>query len=50
MNKTLNERAGSMRLYAGLLKTLWADAVSTIAYLINKGPSGPLGYRLPEEV
>ena len=35
MNRTLNEHARSMRLHAGLLKTFWADAVSTAAYLIN---------------
>ena len=50
MNKTLNKRARSMRLHAGLPKTFWADAVSTGAYLINRGPSVPLGHRLPEEV
>ena len=35
MNRTLNERARSIRLHAGLPKTFWADAVSTTAYLIN---------------
>ncbi|RVW18006.1 Retrovirus-related Pol polyprotein from transposon TNT 1-94 [Vitis vinifera] len=50
MNKTLNERARSMRLHAGLPKTFWADAVSTAAYLINRGPSVPMEFRLPEEV
>jgi transposase InsO family protein len=50
MNRTLNERARSMRLHDGLLKTLWADAVCTDAYLINRGPLVPLGHRLPEEV
>ena len=35
MNRTLNERARSMRLHARLPKTFWADAVSTAAYLIN---------------
>ncbi|RVW19901.1 Retrovirus-related Pol polyprotein from transposon TNT 1-94 [Vitis vinifera] len=35
MNRTLNERARSMRLHVGLPKTFWADAVSTAAYLIN---------------
>ena len=35
MNRTLNERARSMRIHCGLPKTLWADAVSTAAYLIN---------------
>ena len=38
MNKTLNERARSMRIHCGLPKTFWVDAVSTVAYLINRGP------------
>ena len=50
MNKTLNERARSMRLYAGLPKTFWVDAISTAAYLINRGPSVPLNGELSEEV
>ncbi|KAI3767934.1 hypothetical protein L2E82_18363 [Cichorium intybus] len=49
MNRTLNERAKSMRLHAGLPKMFWADAVSTAAYLINKGPSVPIGFKIPEE-
>ena len=35
MNRTLNERARSMRLHVGLPKNFWVDAVSTEAYLIN---------------
>ena len=50
MNRTLNERARSMRLHARLPKTFWADAVSTATYLINRGPSVPMEFRLPEEV
>ena len=50
MNRTLNERARSMRLRARLPKTFWADAVSTVTYLINRGPSVPIEFRLPEEV
>ena len=50
MNRTLNERARSMRLHAGLLKTFWADTVSTAAYLINRGPSVPMEFKLPWEV
>jgi hypothetical protein len=50
MNRTLNEHARSMRLHAGLPKTFWVDAVSTAAYLVNRGPSVPLGHKLPEEV
>ena len=50
MNRTLNERARRMRLHAGLPKTFLADAVSTAAYLINRGPSVPMKFRLLEEV
>ena len=35
MNRTLNERARSMSLHAGLPKTFWVNAVSTEADLIN---------------
>ncbi|KAE8690148.1 hypothetical protein F3Y22_tig00110925pilonHSYRG00035 [Hibiscus syriacus] len=50
MNRTLNERARSMRIHAGLPKFLWAEAINTAAYLINRGPSIPLDGRIPEEV
>ena len=50
MNRTLNERARSMRLHAGLPKTFWVDAVNIVAYLINQGPSVPMEFRLPKEV
>ena len=50
MNRTLNERARSMRIHSGLPKPFWADAVNTAAYLINRGPSVPLKFKLPEEV
>ena len=50
INRTLNERARSMRLHVGLLKTLWANVISTVAYLINRGPSVPMEFRLPKEV
>ncbi|KAE8697282.1 omega-6 fatty acid desaturase, endoplasmic reticulum isozyme 1 [Hibiscus syriacus] len=50
MNRTLNERARSMRIHAGLPKFLWVEAINTAAYLINRGPSVPLDGRIPEEV
>ena len=50
INRTFNERARSMRLHARLPKTFWADAVSTAAYLINRGPSVPMEFRFPKEV
>jgi len=36
INKTLNERAKSMRVHAWLPKTFWAKTISTTTYLINK--------------
>ena len=50
MNKTINERAKSMRLHSGLPKMFWADAVNITVYLINCGPSVFLEHRLPYEV
>ncbi|KAG6741363.1 hypothetical protein POTOM_054597 [Populus tomentosa] len=39
-----------MRLHSGLPQTFWVDAVHTAVYLINRGPSVSLEFRLPEEV
>ena len=50
MNRTFNERARSMRLHAGLPKTFWTNAVSTATCLINREPSVPMEFRLPEKV
>ena len=50
MNRTLNERMRCMRIQSGLPKAFWAEAINTTAYLINRGPSVPLNYQLPEEV
>ncbi|KAE8664704.1 hypothetical protein F3Y22_tig00112738pilonHSYRG00095 [Hibiscus syriacus] len=50
MNRTMNERARSMMIHAGLPKFLWAEAINTAAYLINRGPSVPLDGRILEEV
>uniref|UniRef100_A0A803MU96 CCHC-type domain-containing protein n=1 Tax=Chenopodium quinoa TaxID=63459 RepID=A0A803MU96_CHEQI len=44
------ERARSIRIQSGLPKQFRAEAVNTAAYLINRGPSTPLEYKLPEEV
>ena len=49
MNRTIMERARSMRLHAGLPLTFWAEAISTIVYLINRSPSTVLDGNLPEE-
>lgn len=49
MNRTMNERARSMRIHAGFPNMFWADAINIAAYLINHGPSVPLNQLLPEE-
>nr|GEX34248.1 hypothetical protein [Tanacetum cinerariifolium] len=49
MNRTLNERAKSTRLHAGLPKMFWEDSVTLVAYLINRVPSVPLGFRILKE-
>lgn len=43
------ECARSMRLHASLPLNIWEEVVNTIEYLINRGPSAPLGYGIPEE-
>ncbi|KAE8657593.1 ABC transporter B family member 6 [Hibiscus syriacus] len=50
MNRTLNERARSMRIHFRLPKLLWAEAINTAAYLINCERSVPLDGGIPEEV
>ena len=40
----------SMRLHAGLPKTLWDDAINITTYLINKVPSTLLDYKIAKEV
>ena len=50
MNRTLDKHARSIRLHAELPKSFWADVVSTVAYLINRGPSIPIEFKLPKEV
>ncbi|WVZ02641.1 hypothetical protein V8G54_023447 [Vigna mungo] len=50
MNRTLTERARSLRLQSGLPKQFWAEVVNTATYLINRGLSVPLEHKIPEEV
>ena len=49
MNRTIMERAQNMRLHAGLPLKMWAETVNTVVYLINRGPSNPLGCGILEE-
>ena len=49
MNKTIMWHAKSMRLHVGLPLNMWAEVINTAIYLINRGPSTPLGYGIPKE-
>ena len=49
MNRTIIEHARSMRLHIGLPLHMWVEVVNTIVYLINRGPSTPLGCGILEE-
>ena len=39
----------SMRLHVGLPLNMWVEVINTIVYLINRGPSNPLGCGIPKE-
>ncbi|KAG9445072.1 hypothetical protein H6P81_016412 [Aristolochia fimbriata] len=49
MNRTILERARSMRIHAGLPLHLWGATVDTAVYLINRSPSSALDGRILEE-
>ncbi|XP_057654122.1 uncharacterized protein LOC130892631 [Diorhabda carinulata] len=42
MNRTLVERARCMLFYANLEKKLWAEALATAAYIVNRSPTKAL--------
>ena len=50
MNRTIMERVRSMISMAKLPKPFWGEAVRTACYLINRSPSVPLNFGIPEKV
>jgi IS30 family transposase len=50
MNRTLMEKSRSMLRGAELGQELWAEAVGTTCYLVNRSPSSALVDRTPHEV
>lgn len=50
MNRTLVERTRCMLSNAGVGKELWAEAINTACYLVNRSPSAALGEKRPQEV
>lgn len=49
MNRTILERVRCVLLYSGVPKSFWAEAATTVCYLINKSPSVPLNFLTPLE-
>lgn len=50
MNRTIMEKVRSMIRMAGLSKSFWGEAVRIACYLINRSPSAPLNFDIPEKV
>ena len=38
-----------MRFHVGLPLNMWVEAINIVVYLINRGPSTPLGHGIIEE-
>uniref|UniRef100_A0A2N9J1S8 Integrase catalytic domain-containing protein n=1 Tax=Fagus sylvatica TaxID=28930 RepID=A0A2N9J1S8_FAGSY len=50
INRTIVEKVRCMLRMAKLPKSFWAEAVQTAWYLINRSPSVPLDFDIPERV
>jgi len=50
MNRTLTERARSIRLQADMSEGFWAEAVNHASYLVNMLPSPTIDFQIPEEI
>lgn len=50
MNRTIVEKVRSMLRMAKLSKSFWGEADETACYLINRSPSVPLEFDIPERV
>ena len=50
MNRTIVERVRCMLRMAKLPKAFWGEAVRVACYLLNRSPSVPLGFDIPEKV
>ncbi|XP_048323873.2 retrovirus-related Pol polyprotein from transposon TNT 1-94 [Ziziphus jujuba] len=50
MNRTIMEKVRSMLSMAKLPKPFWGEAVRAACYLINRSPSVPLNFEIPEKM
>ena len=49
MNRTIIERVKCKLKIVKLSKAFWGEAAQTACYLINRSPSGPLNFEVPEK-
>ncbi|KAH9762165.1 hypothetical protein KPL70_000710 [Citrus sinensis] len=50
MNRTLIDKTRCLLINSKLPRSLWAEAVSTASYMVNKSPSSAIGFKTPEEL
>ncbi|KAH9754460.1 hypothetical protein KPL71_015451 [Citrus sinensis] len=50
MNRTLMEKVRCLLIHSKLPKTLWAEALNTACYLVNRSPSTAIGCKTPMEL
>lgn len=50
LNRTILEKVRSLLSETGLGESFWAEASSTVVYIINRTPSAPLGFEIPEQI
>ncbi|KAH9681219.1 hypothetical protein KPL71_026889 [Citrus sinensis] len=50
MNRTLMEKVRCLLIHSKLPKALWAEALNTACYLVNRSPSTAIGCKTPMEL
>ncbi|KAH9803501.1 hypothetical protein KPL71_001790 [Citrus sinensis] len=50
MNRTLMEKVRCLLIHSKLPKTLWAEALNTACYLVNRSPPTAIGCKTPMEL
>ena len=50
MNMTLVDKVRCMLIHSKLSKALWAEALSTAYYIVNRSPSSEINFKTPIEL
>ena len=50
INRTLVDKTRCLLINSKLPRSFWAEAVSTVSYLVNKSPSTIISFKTPEEL